>query len=124
MGLIGLLTVLFMDDTTLDINVHDTYYVIDHMHIAFLLIVLYCIAGTVYWVLRNFRFVKALTVIHTIISVGGVILFWTLLPILRATDDIFVQKAETTEWMIYFAAIFAQLLFIINITIGLTKGRK
>lgn len=121
---IGTFHYFISNDTVTDINIHDTYYVIPVIYFTLAFALIYAVAASMYWLLRNFRLVRALTLFHTVISIGALVLFWTLIPILRATDDLFVQRAETAEWILYFAAIFAQLLFIINITIGLTKGRK
>lgn len=120
----GIIHHFFSEDTVFDLNIHDTYYVIPHIYLAVAFTLLYLLAGCIYWTLRNFKLVRILTLVHTIISVGGVILFWTLLPTLRATDTIFVRRAETAEWILYGLVLFTQQLFIINIVIGLTKGRK
>ena len=122
--LTGIIRYVIDSDSVSDINIHDTYYVIPEIYFTVAFTILYLIAGSIYWLLRNFRLMKFLTVAHTFLSIVIVILFWTLLPIFRMTDNIFVQRAETTQWILYAVAIFAQQLFIINITISLIKGRK
>jgi heme/copper-type cytochrome/quinol oxidase subunit 1 len=44
--IIGLLS----EDAILDINVHDTYYVIGYLHLAILISIVFGIIGCVYWI--------------------------------------------------------------------------
>lgn len=112
-------------DRFFDINIHDTYYVIDQMHIAVLLIVLYWIAGTIYWVLRNFRLVRLITLIHITISVVGVVLFWILWPLLSYIDRInFSDYANAAAILIPAVVLIAQVLFIINCLTGLLRWKR
>nr|WP_246073353.1 cbb3-type cytochrome c oxidase subunit I [Formosa sediminum] len=47
--LIGILS----GDAVLDINVHDTYYVISHFHIATLISILFGIIEIGYWIMNK-----------------------------------------------------------------------
>lgn len=38
-----------LPDNTLDINIHDTYFVIEHLHVAILLTLFYFFNGIGYW---------------------------------------------------------------------------
>ena len=47
---LGFVVYLIIGDTTLDINVHDTYLVVSNAHFTILFALLYFILGTAYWV--------------------------------------------------------------------------
>jgi hypothetical protein len=64
------------EDTTLDINVHDTYYVIEHILINIFFSILSFFIWTIYFLLRLFRFkmngklIIAQFLIHTLSIIG------------------------------------------------------
>jgi hypothetical protein len=73
-SLIILLIGLYDMDGTLDINVHDTYFVIPHFDIAIILSIIYFIYGFGYWMVQEKfkkRLVKILTLIHSVILIGS-----------------------------------------------------
>lgn len=69
-------------DETLDINIHDTYFVIACLHMGVLLFVFYFINGFAYWLVQKvlkkplFRY---LTLIHSVIVIGSYIFYWLIL---------------------------------------------
>ncbi len=63
----------------MDINIHDTYYVIEQIHLAILLAVFYFINGTGYWFVEKIlkkRLLNILTIIHCVILFGSFICYW------------------------------------------------
>ena len=64
----------------LDVNVHDTYFVIDRFHLTILFTILYAFLGSIYWTLYNLKLKisKALAKSHTKITVFGVMAYWLL----------------------------------------------
>ncbi|HEA80925.1 MAG TPA: hypothetical protein ENI01_10740 [Maribacter sp.] len=58
---------------TLDINIHDTYYVISLIHLAELVSILFGITGLGYWIILklNRKLINVLTLSHAIITIGG-----------------------------------------------------
>ena len=70
----------------LDINIHDTYYVIAHFYFALFFGLLYWIAGIIYWIFKDFRLIKSLTKIHALISIYGVAVYYIILPALPPDD--------------------------------------
>jgi heme/copper-type cytochrome/quinol oxidase subunit 1 len=119
----GLILLALDSEATFDINVHDTYFVIARFHGMVLLTLLYIIMGSIYWLFRNFRFSKRLTKIHTAITIGSIPAYWIIVPLLALGDTLFTNRAETAGMTILLLAILVQPLLIINLVIGLSRGR-
>ena len=61
-------------DTSLDLNFHDTYYVITNSDISILLSVCYSLLGIGYWLVQKVlkrKLINYLTLIHCIILFGS-----------------------------------------------------
>lgn len=83
-GLLNLLIGLVNNgpDDTLDINVHDTYFVIAHLHVAIVLFLFYFLNGVGYWAIQSVfkkKLEKSLTLIHTVIVIGSFVFYWLLI---------------------------------------------
>lgn len=68
-----------LPDNTLDINIHDTYFVIEHLHVAILLTLFYFLNGIGYWLVEKVfkkKLFNVLTIIHCIILFGSFISYW------------------------------------------------
>ena len=60
------------DNQTLDVNIHDTYYVFSQQQLLVLLSLFFGLTGIIYWLLRNFHFKTLffLNVLHLIFTIG------------------------------------------------------
>jgi len=118
-------------DSTLDISVHDTYFVISNYHSTLALFIVYFFTGIIYWLFENKtqkRLVKWLTFIHSVILIGSFIIYWivVLFSKLFITNDPFpffdnqlINATLVTEFIIIlFVAIPA---FLVNVLIGLFR---
>jgi len=68
-----------LPDSTLDINFHDTYYVIEQIHLAILLAVFYFLTGSGYLFVEKIlkkKLLNFLTIIHCVILFGSFICYW------------------------------------------------
>lgn len=110
-------------EAVVDINVHDTYFVIGSFYITILLTFLYFFAGLIYWGLRSLRLIKVLTCWHTIISVGSVFIYWPVVQLLGFTESPYSDNANTGSLIIMLAVLLIQPLFILNILITPLKGK-
>lgn len=121
---------LRFEDATLDINVHDTYFVIHHAHILQLIAFLYILLGFIYWFFKriNIKLIKALTQLHTSIS----ILIFPLYIICRYLLELLyppsnfplfddTQNFQLLITVITLIGLLAQLLFIFNIVISIIR---
>ncbi|MHA3789874.1 hypothetical protein ACX0HA_16825 [Flavobacterium hauense] len=118
------------NDSTFDINVDDTYFVIAHRHLYTLLLILYAVPGLIYWLSRNLKLVKGLTFIHTIITVGGFIAYfilWATTSAMHNPESLFDNSMELFNigiTIIFLLATAVQPLLLINLTIGLVKRNR
>ena len=129
--IVGLLQLAFSDSDTLDINIHDTYFVMDKFQIAYFLAFLYFILGVIYWGLYRLqlRISKKLTKLHTNLCVMGFITYLfleTYVCLKRPESPVFDDGLETYNigvLLIVLIAILAQPILLINIIVGLVRGR-
>ena len=79
--LIGILS----EDAVLDINVHDTYYVIAYLHLSILISILFGIFGIVYWIMlkADRKLSKWLNWTHIGLTFGGTLIVWVLTKFYR-----------------------------------------
>lgn len=122
--LIGILS----GDAVLNINVHDTYYVIAHLHLATLISILFGIIGIGYWIMQKAdkKLSKWLNWIHIGLIFGGTLIAWILTNFYR--DEIMEYKFNNNLsliiTLIILLMIFGQLIFPINIISGLLKNKN
>ena len=136
----GGLTGIILGDSALDINVHDTYFVVGHFHIVMGLSGTFgMISGIYHWFPKMFGRMldKNLGYIHfwaTIVSAYGVFFpmhFLGLAGVPRryyanTEFPMFNEMYDINELITVFAMIagFAQLFFIFNVLYSMFKGPK
>ncbi len=66
----------YQDNQTLDINIHDTYYVFSQQQLLVLLSLFFALTGFIYWLLKNFHFktLILLNALHLIFTVGIILI--------------------------------------------------
>lgn len=136
----GGLTGIFLGNSTLDIHLHDTYFVVAHFHIVMGVASMFgMFAGVYHWYPKMYgRYMNnTLAYIHFWVSLAGAyLIFWPMhyfglagMP-RRYTDwsnwqsfNMFTDanRAISTVAMVVFAV---QLLFIFNFFYSIWKGRK
>lgn len=122
--LIGILS----GDAVLDINVHDTYYVIAYFYLATLISILFGIIGIGYWIMQkaNRKLSKWLNWTHVGLTFGGILIVWILTKFYRTEimEYEFNNNLSLIISLIVLFIIVGQLIFPINIIYGLTKKRN
>ena len=122
--LIGILS----GDAVLDINVHDTYYIIAYLHFATLISVLFGIIGIGYWFMlkANRKLSKWLNLIHITLTFGGILLIWILAQLFRESimEYNFNNNLTLAIYLIALIAIFGQIIYPINIISGIIRKRN
>ncbi|MES2134123.1 MAG: hypothetical protein V4506_17380 [Bacteroidota bacterium] len=137
--LTGLCYLLFgyaSGDSTLDINVHDTYFVIALQHIGFLFFVIHLFYSIIYFLIRkSLNYISGLihlllimplcisimySAFYTSFVLGGT----TRRYYTNSNDSIFESQGSFSNLLFVFSILFllAQLVFIGNIIIAITKG--
>lgn len=138
--IISLLAYFVIKDATLDIPVHDTYFVINHVAIVLSLCAIYYILGGIYHLsifLIKRRTIKFLNILHLVFT--SICLFFIYFPLfflgLPRTPKRYYSNADTSiidyvtdlnfiiQVSIYLF-IIAQLIFITNIILTLLKKRN
>lgn len=118
---------------TLDINVHDTYFVIAHFHIAVLISILFGIIGVGYWIMKkaNRKLSKWLNWTHIVLTIGGLIAIFGIsyLSLGSDTHSQFpyfdeLERKNSILTSIIFIVIFGQLMYLINLIIGIFIKNK
>lgn len=124
---------LLASNDTLDINVHDTYFVIDYYHIVILLSIPLSILALIYWSFykTNRKLYQFLTWFHIIVTTSSFVflLWYSIFPIDLSIDD--SNTVYNTIRLIEFIMIFSillfllsQLLFLFNIVSSLFRNKK
>ena len=122
--LIGILS----GDAVLDINVHDTYFVIAYIHLAILISILFGIIGIGYWIMLKAekKLSKWLNWTHIGLTFGGTLTVWVLTEFYRAEimEYGFNSNLTLIIILVILLMIIGQLIFPVNIIYGLLKNKK
>ena len=116
-------------DDALDINVHDTYYVIHNSHVAFLLAIFYALFGLFYWILSKstLELNRILTRIHTFSTLLIIPLYFIGYYIIEIFyksefplfDDTSILQIFIT--ILVLVGLVSQIFFVLNIVISSYK---
>lgn len=136
----GGLTGIYLGNSTIDIQMHDTYFVVAHFHIVMGVAAFFgMFAGIYHWYPKLYgRFMnETLGKLHFWITlIGAYVVFWPMhflglagVPRRYYSFDTFesFRHFDLTNKIITVAAIvvfFAQILFILNFFYSIWKGRK
>jgi cytochrome c oxidase subunit 1 len=136
----GGLTGIFLGNSAIDIQMHDTYFVVAHFHIVMGVAAFFgMFAGIYHWYPKMYsRFMnETLGKVHFWFTmVGAYLIFWPMHYIGMAgvprryysfdTFDAFKHFADMNKFITVAAIIvfFAQLLFVLNFFYSIWKGKK
>lgn len=113
----------------IDINIHDTYYIIHVFHLTSLIAAFYLTQGIIYWLLKKIKvpLLSYLTKIHLFCTVGGLIIYFFVMTFFEDNTEIkpgIFNESSIVAWIIVVilcSILFSQVLFLINVIIGLFK---
>ena len=123
----------------IDFSIGDTYYVISYFHLVTFTFFAFLIQGAGYYIVISIlkkSLVKTLTVIHSIIFIGGIICCWLVTflnfnfllnenyvayPGSRGRVDELILKANLQLGSIVFTIIIGLPIYCINLLIGVLK---
>jgi len=121
-------------EETFDINIHDTYFVIASIHLAYLLSISYLLLGLGYWLVVKIlkrNLIKILTIIHSAILLGSFIIYWIIIFFYQIRPkrefplfddyDVINQTLLISFILIVFVA---QPIYMINLLVSIFKKRK
>ncbi|WP_103071637.1 hypothetical protein [Aquimarina sediminis] len=122
-----LLVIFFSGDSTLDINIHDTYFVIEHAYISYLVSITLGLIGLGYWIMikLNRKLSKTLIAIHELLTLGGFLAIWISNMIFKRVplfDSIGTENLVLTIFALLI--IIGQVFYLLNLIMGLFKKEK
>ena len=114
--IVALLILISTDpEETIDINIHDTYFVISNLYVGVILFLIYFLMGLGYWLIQRVfkkQLIKTLTIIHSSIFLGSFIVFWITIFSARLFANSFPQYEYYSIINIVLTIIFLGMLFI------------
>lgn len=119
----------FYKESIVEINIHDTYFLISNFHIGLLLFLIFFLIGLTYWLTNknNFTLINVLTKIHTIITIGSLLVYFigSLFFNLIVNDKFPLYDNQSKfDFIIVTLLIissFAQIVFLFNLMVSLIK---
>tara|TARA_R110002072_G_scaffold72354_5_gene173061 strand:+ start:14578 stop:15009 length:432 start_codon:yes stop_codon:yes gene_type:complete len=112
----------------IDINIHDTYFVMSNYHFATMISILFGIIGLIYWIVKkvNGNLSKRLNLIHFALTFGGIFLILILNEFFRKSimEYDFNENLTMVIYLISAIVIIGQIIFPINIISGLIRKRN
>lgn len=120
----------YQDNQTLDINIHDTYFVFSQPQLLVLISLFFGLTGFIYWILENFNFktLILLNALHLIFTVGIVLINSIqefLLDYFFGTRYYTITNIpDVSIWPSILLVITGQIIFIINIISSILKRKE
>ncbi len=119
-------------DTTLDVNIQNTYFVMAYLQATILISLLYFFTGIGYWIVQKYfnkTLVKAFTIIHSVILIGSFISYWLLIalnkilaPLILADDNLYVNEMLVVSLVLII--FIAQPAYIANLIYSIFRRRN
>jgi cytochrome c oxidase subunit 1 len=125
-----ILSGLLSGGSALDLNIHNTYFVISYFHLAVLISILFGLFGLGYWFvdLANFKLNKRLNIAHIISMFGSLVIGYRIAFSKRDSTEFALLgdtlKLELAQTFSVFLVFLGLVLFLINITTSMTKRNK
>lgn len=121
------LTIAITPDKSFDLQLHDTYFVIPSIHMALLISIYLILIGSIYWLVREYKTIRILDTIHSIVTSFGLF----AISIIVFAQTIKPENAirgftilNSIAMVILALLIFVQIIFIINLIIGIIRGKQ
>lgn len=127
---IVLLIGIFNEESTLTINVHDTYFIIAYLHVAILISILFSILGFGYWLMNKaqYKLNKGLNLAHIILTFGSLSITYFISFVIKDHGE-FPLYDQTPKLMLaqivtVLLILLGLILFFINIGTSILKRKK
>jgi len=113
---------LIRQNTAIDIQMHDTYFVVAIWHVGLISSLFLGLIGGIYWLFSDWEWVNWMTILHT-----GITVFFSLfILLLMIKPNVFFEFGlQKQSWMLLIGLIFmvGQLLFLINLVISYLRNK-
>lgn len=123
--LLTLSLLLFKPNTGLDIQMHDTFFVISSFHIGSMLSIILGIIGAFYWLMRDKVLINWMTIFHvattiiTLLFILAIVTNFIELKILALND---LRSLKKSLFILIFITIVSQVIFLLNIVISIRRN--
>ena len=112
----------------LDVNVHDIYWLYSQIDLTIVISILFGVIGLGYWIIvkTNRKLYKWMTLVHVTLTLGGILLIWTLAQFFRESviESEFNYNLNLVIYLIVFITLFGQIIYPINIISGIIRKRN
>ena len=119
---------LFNEEHSLVLNIHATYFVINHLVFAGLIVIFFAIFGLGYWLMDIFNreLISWMTAYYVYISVFGMLILLVFYGYFQQLeiDYAFSQIIMMLMFIIAAITIAAQLLFPLNFIVSFLRKKK
>ena len=117
------------DDAVIDINIHDTYYVIKNYALSESLAIYFALIGFIYWLfsIDKIQIIVFLKETHTLLTLGLIpiyfIGYFLLDTVIESKFPLFDETSKLNLFITILVIVFivSQLLFILNIILSIAK---
>ncbi len=123
----AILISLFFDDQALDLQFHDTYYVMAYTHIGLFVALIFLMIGLIYWFARNIRLNEILVKLHLVLTLLSLLLIGLCHYTNSSYIDFYSARMEPQRLISIIGLLIfisGQFLFLLNLMIGLRSVIK
>lgn len=108
----------------IDIQLHDTYFVISPIHLGAILSFYLGLTGIIYWLLRKLSCVKWMTITHIIFTILACV-FFQIFSLISSKfieiDNNAIRIMYQIVTVIILFGILSQVIFVVNIFLSLIR---
>ena len=119
---------LFNKEHSLMLNIHDTYFVINHLDFAGLIVIFFGLFGLAYWLMDIFnkKLISWMTAYHVFISIFGLLILLVFYDEVENLEIDYAFKQTLMLLMLITAGVTVavQLLFPINLIVSFLRKKK
>lgn len=113
-------------NNTIDIQLHDTYFVIASIHIGVLFSIYLGVIGIIYWLIRKKKLFDWMTLIHVVITISTFALIIITGLIFQKVIEGDFETFRTVNQILFVViliALLSQLVFLTNLIFGLIRNK-
>lgn len=114
-------------NSTIDIQLHDTYFVLASFHIGIVFSIFSGLIGFIYWLTRKIRLVNWMTAFHVVTTILTFVLIIITSLIFNRVIEMNYNPFLILNQIIFLlilVAILSQIIFMVNLVYSLIKNNK
>lgn len=120
------LATLLLPAEAIDIQFHDTYWVIAYYHLVIPITILLGDIGLLYWLFRKKGLIQWMTIFHVLITILPILVLFIAYGFPREDEIGEYIEGDTISRNLFYLSlllvfIFGQILFVLNLLIALFK---